>query len=94
MLIPRGVVGKLRDAHPELRCVNDINPGKHPVKDYVAIFDCMIDPVSRRYLSEDYAMCRRLQRIGGKIYVDLASGMCHIGTHTYSGDPRTRRIKT
>jgi GT2 family glycosyltransferase len=90
MLIPRGVVERMREQYPELKCVNDINPGRHPVKDYVAVMDCLIDPVSRRYLSEDYAFCRRFQDIGGKIYVDLATGMCHIGTHTYEGDIRER----
>ena len=90
MLIPRQVVHRMREAYPELRCVNDINPGKHPVKEYVAIMDCMIDPVTKRYLSEDFAGCRRFQNIGGKIFVDLASGMCHVGTHTYSGDIRER----
>ena len=33
-------------------------------------FDCMVDPNSGRYLSEDYAFCRR-GRHGGKIWVDL-----------------------
>jgi hypothetical protein len=92
MLIPRDVVMKLRDAYPDLKCVNDINPGQHPVKDYVAIADCMIDPVSRRYLSEDYALCRRFQDIGGEIFVDAASPMCHIGTNTFAGDIRERRV--
>ena len=88
MLIPRDVIMRVREAYPALKCVNDICPGQHPVKDYVAIFDCMIDPVSKRYLSEDYAFCRRWQDIGGKIYVDLLSGMCHIGNMTYEGDIR------
>lgn len=90
MMIPREVVTRVKEAFPELMCVNDINPGKHPVTDYVAIMDCMIDPVTRRYLSEDYAFCRRFQQINGEIYADLASGMCHIGTHTYEGDIRER----
>ena len=91
MLIPRTVIEKMREQYrDELLCVNDINPGKHPVKEYVAICDCMIDPDSRRYLSEDYALCRRLQQMGGKIYADIASSMCHIGMHTYSGDIRER----
>jgi hypothetical protein len=90
MMIPRDVVTKMKDSHPELQCVNDINPGKHPVKEYVAIMDVMIDPVSRRYLSEDYAFCRRFQNIGGDIYVDIASGYCHIGTNTFEGDIRER----
>ena len=90
MMIPRGVIETMKAALPELQCVNDINPGKHPVTEYVAVMDCMIDPESRRYLSEDYAFCRRFQQLGGKIFVDLASGMCHIGTHTFEGDIRER----
>ncbi len=30
-------------------------------------FDCMVDPDSGRYLSEDYAFCRRWIDIGGKV---------------------------
>jgi hypothetical protein len=91
MMIPRGVVTKMKEHfHDELNCVNDINPGKHPVKEYVAIMDTMIDSVSKRYLSEDYAFCRRFQQLGGEIFVDIASGMCHIGTHSYEGDIRER----
>lgn len=90
MLIPRGVVAKMKAAYSELQCVNDISPGKHPVSEYVAIMDVMIDAESRRYLSEDYAFCRRFQQVGGEIYADLASGMCHIGNYTYEGDIRDR----
>lgn len=90
MLIPRAVVEKMKAAYPDLACVNDIDPGRHPIREYVAIMDVMIDNVSKRYLSEDYAFCRRFQHIGGKIYADLASGMCHIGTYTYGGDIRSR----
>ena len=94
MMIPRGVVERMKEAFPQLHCVNDINPGKHPVRDYTAIMDVMIEPESRRYLSEDYAFCRRFQSIGGEIYVDVASGMCHIGTYTYEGDIRDRFTMT
>jgi hypothetical protein len=91
MMIPRGVITKMKDVYKDiLFCKNDINPGKHPVKDYIAIMDCMIDPDSQRYLSEDYAFCRRLQQCGGSIYADIASPMCHIGTYTYAGDIRER----
>jgi hypothetical protein len=90
MMIPREVVAKMKDAYPELDCVNDISPGKHPVKEYCAIMDCMIDPVSKRYLSEDYSFSRRFQQIGGSIYVDLTSGYCHVGTHSYAGNIKER----
>ena len=40
---------------------------------------CMIDPVSKRYLSEDYAFCRRWQQMGGEIYIDITATLGHIG---------------
>ena len=53
--------------------------------DYHACFDCMIDPTTKRYLSEDYAFCRRWQQIGGKIYADLATTLGHVGNLPFSG---------
>ena len=57
MLIKREVFEKMSKQYPELLCVNDHQ--NRDIEDYHALFDCMIDPVSRRYLSEDYAFCRR-----------------------------------
>ncbi len=61
MMIKRDVFFKMQEKYPELNCVND-----HQNRDfdtYCAVFDCMIDPISRRYLSEDYAFCRRWQQM-------------------------------
>jgi hypothetical protein len=77
-----------------LSCVNDISMGPPDdpryVGEYVAVFDCMIDPVTRRYLSEDYAFCRRWQQMGGKIYADVSVPLVHVGNHVYEGDIRRR----
>lgn len=90
MLIKRGVLERM-SAHfrEELQCVNDVEG--HDVKQYVALFACMIDPDTRRFLSEDYSFCRRWQQMGGKIWADLASPLAHIGTHAFGGDLRQRR---
>ena len=45
----------------------------------------MIDPVSKRYLSEDYAFCRRLQQCDGKIYASVATTLGHIGNLPFVG---------
>ena len=49
----------------------------------VAIFDTLIDPLSRRYLSEDYAFCKRWTDIGGEIYGCLNHRLQHTGTATF-----------
>ena len=64
-----------------------INVGKLYASDNCyAFFDTMIDPVSNRYLSEDYAFCRLWQKIGGKIYADVASSLTHYGTYSFKGN--------
>lgn len=90
MLIKRRVIEDMwKEYADELWCKNDIQ-GTTNVDAYCAIFDCMIDQESRRYLSEDYAFCRRWQRMGGKIYADITFPLAHIGTHTFTGDVRER----
>jgi len=83
LLIKRDVFKKLEEKYPELNCVND-----HQNKDldeYHACFDCMIDPDSRRYLSEDYAFCRRWQNMGGQIFADCMTVLGHIGNIRFQG---------
>src|SRR6201987_3206058 len=36
-----------------------------------ALFECMIDPDTKTYLSEDFAFCKRWTDIGGEIWADL-----------------------
>jgi hypothetical protein len=88
MLIKRSVFTRMHEHYPELKCVND-----HQNKDldeYYAVFDCMIDPKSRRYLSEDYAFCRRWQLMGGKIYADVLTVLGHVGNIRFSGQLEKR----
>ena len=49
-------------------------------------FDVMVDPESRRYLSEDYRFCRIWEAIGGKIFVDANSDLSHQGERLYTDD--------
>lgn len=77
MVFKRSVVEKMQEKYPELNCVNDHQ--NRDFDEYCALFDCMIDPVSKRYLSEDYAFCRRWQHMGGKIYADTTTTLGHVG---------------
>tara|TARA_R110002074_G_scaffold8841_9_gene35826 strand:+ start:8025 stop:8672 length:648 start_codon:yes stop_codon:yes gene_type:complete len=77
MLFTRSVVEKMQKQYPELNCKNDHQ--NRDFDEYCALFDCMIDPVTRRYLSEDYAFCRRWQQMDGKIWADTTTTLGHIG---------------
>lgn len=88
MVISRGALKKMHEHYTDLDCVND-----HQNRDfdkYCAVFDCMIDPDSKRYLSEDYAFCRRWQKIGGKIYADCYTTLGHVGNLPFSGSLKHR----
>jgi hypothetical protein len=49
-------------------------------------FECMIDPETRAYLSEDYGFCRRWRAMGGEIWADGASRLTHVGTVPFEGN--------
>ena len=83
MMISREALTKMHEQYPELNCKNDHQ--NRDFDEYCAIFDCMIDPDSKRYLSEDYAFCRRWQQIGGKIYADCNTTLGHVGNLPFSG---------
>ena len=83
MIIKRYVFLNMIEKYPELFCVHD-GPNSD-IPSYYAVFDCMIDPDSRRYLSEDYAFCRRWQQLGGKIYSYNMTFLGHIGNIPFHG---------
>ena len=88
MLIKRDVFTKMHAKYPELLCVNDHQ--NRDLEEYFAVFDCMIDPVSRRYLSEDYAFCRRWQQMEGQIFADCMTTLGHIGNIRFHGSLEER----
>jgi hypothetical protein len=51
-----------------------------------ALFECMIDPKTGTYLSEDFAFCKRWTDIGGEIWADLQSELDHVGPSVFHGD--------
>lgn len=88
MCIKKSAIQKLFDAHPELKYKNDINVDMKFEPFMYAIFDGMIDPESRRYLSEDYTFCRRWQALGGDIFLDPRTALNHVGHYTFRGNIR------
>jgi hypothetical protein len=85
MMIKRAVFEKMAKAYPGLSYVPDRMIGI-PVSGFnYRFFDVMTEE-SGRYLSEDYAFCRRWQNIGGKISADTKSNLSHQGAYLYTGN--------
>jgi hypothetical protein len=86
MVIKRRVFDLLIDKYPDYRYKPDWPEGNVPEGGFhYRFFDTMIDPITRRLLSEDYAFCRLLQHVGQEIYVDANSSLTHMGQRLYTG---------
>lgn len=87
MCIKRGVFDRMIAAYPDLKYVPDWPKGSYPEGGvHYRFFDTMVDPESRRYLSEDYTFCRLWERLGGEVFVDAKSNLSHQGETLYRGD--------
>jgi hypothetical protein len=86
MMIKRDVILKMCEKHPETKYENDLNFDSDLNNYFYALFDTMIEPETKRYLSEDYTFCRRWQKMGGEIWLDPGIDLDHIGSYTYTGN--------
>jgi len=91
-LIKRNVFEKLIAAHPELRfkSIHALAREAPKSSNLYALFDCLIDPETGEYLSEDYAFCQRWRALGGEIWLDLKSKLTHVGSDNFKGDAALR----
>ena len=82
MLMKRAVVERLVQAYPDCAYVSDhvYVPNRANAQSY-ALFECMIDPLTKEYLSEDFGFCRRWRALGGKIWLDVEGALVHTGPH-------------
>lgn len=88
MLISRGVFERYREAYPELAYKPDHTRSKNFAgdRDIHAYFDCVIDPESRRYLSEDYMFCHNVRKMGGSVWICPWIQLKHVGSYTFTGN--------
>ena len=87
MMIRRETFDKYQAAFPELMYKPDHARTEHfdGSREICAFFDCVIDPESKRYLSEDYYFCYQVQKIGLKTWLCPWMSMKHYGTHAFGG---------
>jgi len=54
-------------------------------REIIAYFDCIIDPVSKRYLSEDYMFCYNVEKMGGRVWFCPWMQLQHVGSYVFGG---------
>lgn len=92
-LIKRNVVERMIAAYPETRysAIHALRRDSGtPSEQRYALFDCVIEPGTGVYLSEDYAFCWRWRQLGGKIWLDLNSKLTHVGQYDFVGNTAAR----
>ena len=88
MMIKREVFPKFAEQYPQLKYKPDhVGQAHFDGSRYIhAYFDTVIDPVSERYLSEDYMFCQWWRNMGGQIWLCPWMRTQHIGTYHFQGD--------
>ena len=87
MLVQRDTFVKFAAAYPEYSYKPDHNrtvafDGSREIH---AFFDTVIDPESKRYLSEDYMFCQWARKIGIPVFICPWMQLKHAGTYIFGG---------
>lgn len=87
MCISRSAFEKYAKAYPEFSYKPDHVRTKHfdGSREIMAYFDCIIDPVSKRYLSEDYMFCQWSRKAGIKVWMCPWMKLTHMGSYMFGG---------
>lgn len=87
MMIRRKTFEQYVTAYPELSYKPDHVRTEHfdGTREIHAYFDCIIDPESKRYLSEDYMFCYNVQKMGGQVWFCPWMQLQHVGTYIFGG---------
>ena len=87
MMIKRETFEKYAEAYPELKYVPDHIRSEHfdGTREIMCYFDALIDPKSKRYLSEDYMFCQWARAAGLKVWMCPWMNMSHTGSYVFRG---------
>jgi len=87
MMIQRSAFEKYAEAYPEFSYKPDHvrTESFDGSREIMAYFDCVIDPDSKRYLSEDYMFCQWARKAGIKVWLCPWMKLTHMGSYMFGG---------
>ena len=86
-MVRRKTFEQYAKAYPELSYKPDHIRTEHfdGSREIMAYFDCIIDPDSKRYLSEDYNFCYHAAKAGMKVWFCPWMKLQHVGSYVFGG---------
>lgn len=87
MMVRKDVFTRFQEAYPEQMFKPDHNRTQHfdGSRQICAFFDTVIDPDTKRYLSEDYMFCQWARKIGIEIWLCPWMKLQHTGAYVFGG---------
>ena len=87
MMIRRATFDKYKAAYPQYSYKPDHirTEAFDGSREIHAYFDCIIDPKTKRYLSEDYMFCQNVRKMGSKVWMCPWMHLQHTGAYVFAG---------
>jgi hypothetical protein len=87
MMITKSAFKKFDDAYPDYSYKPDHVRTEHfdGSREIMMYFQALIDPESKRYLSEDYMFCQWMQKVGVATWMCPWMKLLHTGAYTFGG---------
>ena len=87
MMVTKSAFEKYAETYPEFSYKPDHVRTDHfdGTREIMAYFDCVIDPESKRYLSEDYMFCQWARKAGVKVWLCPWMELQHVGSYVFGG---------
>jgi hypothetical protein len=87
MMFTKDLLAKFREAYPEKAYKPDHVRSENfdGSREIHAYFDCVIDPETKRYLSEDYYFCQQVNKMGSSVWLCPWMKLQHAGSYIFGG---------
>jgi hypothetical protein len=87
MMVTKKAMKKFADTYPEYNYKPDHVRTEHfdGSREILMYFQAEVDPVSKRYLSEDYWFCQKAQQAGLRTWFCPWMKLQHVGTYIFGG---------
>jgi hypothetical protein len=88
MMIKRAVLDKMITSYPNLQYHNEKTCKVHNIRrdKLFLLFDCIKEPETNDYLSEDFSFSYLWRKLDGEIWADMESKLSHWGNYQFQGD--------